>query len=478
VSLRIRPRLLLALWASSLITLLVAAAVLLPALKTRLESQASEELERSASSTMFELAGDLRHERSTVKRGYVGPRTYGTLLALAQRTGARVVLTDITGQRRLFDSQTTPDDNRDIIRVVALNVPTKSSEAGTVRLAFAIDNSTKRDPTAFYVLALRKPTTDVDGAVGVVRDRLLLAALIGFLIACALGYLISATLTRRLRRLRRAALHLVDEGLAGKIPDDDGRDEIGDLARSLRSMQRSLERQEGARRRFTAVASHELRTPLTSLAGMLELLEEDLDDGLTDPIDAKDQVAAARAQVARLETLATELLDLSRLDAGERLRAERMELGELARAVVSEFTSRAARVALTIEIDPGYGQCWVNSDPGATARIVRILLDNALRFSPPNTTIHVAVEWAEKRASLSVTDEGPGVPEPDRERIFDRFMRGANAGGSGGFGLGLAIGRELAERLDGQLALDQDRAGRTRFVLQLPTVTPIPEPAH
>ena len=166
------------------------------------------------------------------------------------------------------------------------------------------------------------------------------------------------------------------------MPHDDRRDEVGDLARSLASMQEELRRQETARRAFVSTASHELRTPLTMLQGTMELLEEDLTGGAVDLADARQQVATARRELRRLSALAGELLDLSRLDAAVPLRSEPVELGEVARAVAAEFELRASERAVELVVVPPDGPCWGRGDPDAVARVVRILLDNALRYAP------------------------------------------------------------------------------------------------
>jgi signal transduction histidine kinase len=115
-------------------------------------------------------------------------------------------------------------------------------------------------------------------------------------------------------------------------------------------------------------------------------------------------------------------------------------------------------------------------DPGSVARIVRILVDNAVRLSPEGGQITVELRNG-NHASVSVCDQGPGVAQEERELIFERFMRGRRTGGRAGFGLGLAIGRELAERMGGELVLEEQRAPGARFTLRLPvTQAPDEEP--
>jgi signal transduction histidine kinase len=329
------------------------------------------------------------------------------------------------------------------------------------------------------VLVVERRLTEVTTAVDQVRNALLAAGAVGLLVAIALAVALSSTLLRRLGRLRNAAVRISQEGIAeAPLQSDEGRDEVGDLARAFGRMQEELRRQEQARRSFVATASHELRTPLTMLQGTMELLEEDLAEDRLDIADAQTQVARARRELRRLASLAGELLDLSRLDASVPLRSEPVELGELARAVAAEFGLRADERKVELEVIPPEGPCWSRGDPDAVARVVRILLDNALRYGPLGEPISVSVGCGDDRAHVEVADRGPGVHPAEREQIFERFQRGRSASAEAGFGLGLAIGRELAERMGGTLVLagEEGEVG-TRFRLDLPTAEPGSEPA-
>ncbi|MBV9817426.1 MAG: HAMP domain-containing histidine kinase [Solirubrobacterales bacterium] len=319
----------------------------------------------------------------------------------------------------------------------------------------------------YWVLVVIKPIDEIADAVGVVRRAFLDASLAGLALTLILGIPLAATLVRRLRRLREAALLLADGGPGGQVPVDRARDEVGDLARTLASMQKRLIVQEEARRAFVATASHELRTPLTSLDGMLELLNEDLHDPEPDLDDARALLERARAQSRRLGRLAADLLDLSRIDAQVELRSEPVELGELSRAVVAEFELGTEERGVRSELEDLDGSVWALGDPGSIARILRILLDNAVQVSPRGAEVRVILRCTPEVA-ISVCDEGPGVAEEDREAIFSRFRRGQNTAGQAGFGLGLAIGRELAERMGGTLVLDGTGDHGARFTLRLP----------
>jgi signal transduction histidine kinase len=225
---------------------------------------------------------------------------------------------------------------------------------------------------------------------------------------------------------------------------------------------------EAARQAFVATASHELRTPLTSLSLMLDLLVEALH---TTPVAIEEARALAKSadeQATRLNALAGHLLDVSRIDADLPLRTERVDLGALVQIEVAELwlQAEASGRHLEVALDPA---AVAMGHAESIAQILRNVLDNALRHS--RGTVRARGEASNGMARVVVEDDGPGVPAHERERIFQRFERGANAT-NGGCGLGLAIGRELARRMDGDLVLDDTAAG-ARFVLLLPA-TPAP----
>jgi signal transduction histidine kinase len=272
-------------------------------------------------------------------------------------------------------------------------------------------------------------------------------------------------MARRLKRLRDSAERVAQVGPVAEFHAEGRRDEIGDLSRTFGFMQQRLREQEQARRAFVATASHELRTPVASLQVMLDLLISDLEADPPAVCDALRQARGADEQAVRLSQLAGELLDLSRIDAGVPARREPVELGEVLRSVVAELDVRLTgrRGSVAVADRAGGLAC---GDPGNVARILRILLDNALRHAPAPGDVRAELTYDRERAGVAIEDDGPGVIPEDRERIFERFARGRDAE-PGGFGLGLAIGRELARRMDGDLVLE-DIASGARFVLWLP----------
>ena len=303
---------------------------------------------------------------------------------------------------------------------------------------------------------------DVAGAVSLVHSRILLAAAIGLLVALLTGGLVARALTVRVLRLESTAQRVAQGDFGAHFSDSSG-DELGQLARALAHMQGQLEGLETARRRFIATASHELRTPIFSLGGFLELIQDEALDEDT----RRQFVGQVREQVDRLGKLATQLLDLSRLESGAvELTATTTDLGVLARAVTAEFGPALARhgsqLALRIPAEPVRVVC----DGERVAQLLRILIDNALAHTPEGTSVIVAAatEDGGRGASLAVSDSGPGIPEEALSRVFEPFY---SADGARGAGLGLAIARELAVHMNAQLEIASTPGGTT-FTLTLP----------
>ncbi len=306
------------------------------------------------------------------------------------------------------------------------------------------------------IVLLRAPLHDALANVHTVQRRLLEAGVLALLLALAVGYGAAYLFARRIRRLEAAAERIA----AGRFDEpviDRSQDELGQLARAFDRMRVRLSQLERARREFIGNASHELRTPLFSLRGFIELLtDEDLDEPTR-----REFLETMREQVDRLQRLAEDLLDLTRLDAG-RMHIERrpVDLADLAHDLCDEF--RAVAVATDHPLELEAGEARVLGDEERIFRIGRALLENAMKHTPPGTRVHVRSNGS----SLAVVDEGPGIPAEHAAHVFDRFYRldGARASGSG---LGLAIAHELAEAMGGSLELES-RSGRTAFAVRLP----------
>ncbi len=219
---------------------------------------------------------------------------------------------------------------------------------------------------------------DVEANVSVIRRQILISGAAALVIAVLAGYLVARALSMRVKRLEVAARKVAGGDFTDPIQADSD-DELGQLADAFDDMQAQLARLDRARKQFIASASHELRTPIFSLGGFLELLaDEELDE------DTRRQfLEQLQGQVERMRNLATELLDLSRLESGAlELRPEPTDVGQLAREVAAEFTPAAARHKADVRLDLQHEPIELDCDPERVAQVLRILLDNALVHTP------------------------------------------------------------------------------------------------
>ncbi|HEY4778340.1 MAG TPA: HAMP domain-containing sensor histidine kinase [Solirubrobacterales bacterium] len=293
-----------------------------------------------------------------------------------------------------------------------------------------------------------------------VKGQILVGGLIAVAIALALGLYYAQMAARDISQLQDAARKVADGNFETTIPVASA-GQLGQLARTFNEMQRRLAELDSARKQFIANASHELRTPIFSLGGFVELLEEEDPS----PEERAEFVRTMRQQIERLTKLTVDLLDLSQLDAGAMvMQARSVDLGALAREVTREFGARAELRESRLELRTPASPAIAEGDPDRVRQIIRILLDNALTHTPEGTKVTVTTYSVNRRAELTVSDEGPGIPQRLQGRIFERFYTADKAGGSG---LGLAIASELAQRMDGRVRLSSSRRF-TAFTLDLP----------
>ena len=342
----------------------------------------------------------------------------------------------------------------------------RTASTGNVERGTVTRHGTRYGEVAFLlpdneIALLSSSLSDTLGAVSVARQRLLIAGGIALALVLVVGYFAAWLFARRIRRLERASERIASGQFDEPIVDR-GRDEVGEVARAFERMRLRLAQLDRARREFIANASHELRTPLFSLGGFLELLDdEELDQQTRDEF-----LATMRDQVERLSKLATELLDLSRLDAGHiDLEREPVSLAATARLVAHEFgpVSRQSQHELVVEADE---DTVAAGDEQRIVQVLRNLVENAFVHTPPGTRVILRAERMRDGMALSVEDDGPGVPPEQLAHVFERFYRGDGTRASGS-GLGLAIAHELAVVMDGTLTVDS-RPGRTIFSLTLP----------
>ena len=439
--------------------------VVVPQLEQSLKEQRLDSLEREARRTRAALELPLRGARQPSAKDYAH-----AIRAAGSATDARVTVRDwyrhATDKRfpGFFpvDGSRDPVPFNDALAREAIESRRLQRGYGTFgdeevgMVAQRISGPGRRPRVAFY----SRDFDDVQETVAFVRNRILIATSGALLIALIGGYLVAARLARRVGRLERAARDVAHGRVIEPLPVT-SRDEIGQLTDTFNRMQQQLRRVDVARKEFIATASHELRTPIFSLGGFVELLQdEDLDEETR-----REFLDTMSEQVARLQKLSVDLLDLSRLDSGSvELHTEPVDLAELTRSVAGEFHPRLAEHHTELVLDvPNEGPS-ASCDRERVAQIMRILLDNALRHTPDGTDVTVSATRYNGAAELTVADSGPGLPAGARAKVFERFYTGDAARGAG---LGLAIARELAERMDGRLMLSTEQ-GSTAFTLELP----------
>ena len=440
----IRLRLALALLVVVAGSLGVVYLIVVPSLETELVNAKLDQLEEDAQTVA---------RRYTTQAGSEQEFAEGA----ASLFQARVVIYSILQDQPFIFGDSNTASSVDVARdPVALRATqTRRVERGTVErrdrsfaeVAVPLENEG-------VVILLSDSLADPISSLNLIERRLLFAGLLGLLFAVVAGYAAASLHARRIRRLERAA-----ERIAGGRFDepvvDRGNDELGDLASAFERMRVRLEKLDRVRSEFIANASHELRTPLFSLGGFLELMaDEELDEATR-----QEFLETMREQVDRLAKLATDLLDLSRLDAGRmQLAHEPVDLGEVARVVAAEFAALAERRRHVLETSV-QGAPVARADELRVLQVVRALLDNALTHTPPGTRVTLRA-WAEREhALLEVADDGPGIAPEHTPHVFDRFYR-AEGGVASGSGLGLAIARELVQMMGGEVELDS-RPGRT-----------------
>jgi signal transduction histidine kinase len=302
--------------------------------------------------------------------------------------------------------------------------------------------------------------------VVVVRAGLpsLVGAAAGIALALGCAQLLARGTTAPLREMAAVASAMA-RGERGRPVSVTTDDEVGELARAFNRMTEELADTDRLRRDFVANVSHELRTPIAALQAVLENAVE----GVSEPDQAT--LDTMLGQTRRLGRLVTQLLDLSRLEAGEQpFDIRPFKLREVLEVAARESRLHApADVAFLIDAD---SNPVVAGDPERVQQVVMNLLDNAIRFTPRPGVIEMRAARENGSVRLEVSDDGPGIAADELERVFERYHSGAGPGrdGAGGSGLGLAIARWIVELHGGTIHAEQRDPQGARMVVTLPAV--------
>lgn len=338
------------------------------------------------------------------------------------------------------------------------------------------------------VVLVAKSQEDVNGALSTLGRILLIGDLVAIGLALLGGWLIAESSLRPITTITRTASAIARDasaaGLGTRVRYRGAKDEVGELVTTFNEMLASLEQVANAQRRFVSDASHELRAPLTTIRGNLELLRQA--PGLSEE-DRAEIIDDAYVEAERMSSLVSDLLLLARVDAASASRGARatlldeqlsgrrevVEMDQLAmdlyRSGQSHLRALRKQIKLSVtEIAP----VSVSADPGQLRQLGMILLDNAIKYTPRDGTIRIAVSQLGPFASLTISDSGIGISEEDLPHIFERFYRAdrARERDEHGSGLGLAIARWIAEAHHGEIKVESAPGKGSVFTALLPAV--------
>lgn len=345
----------------------------------------------------------------------------------------------------------------DAARTVMLHIAIPVRIDGEVAGAVVVSQSTRRIMSTLYAVRL-----DV--------FRVFLASLA---VAVVLTLVVATTIARPLARLRRRAGEILDRRgrLTGGFEPSRRKDEIGELERALAELTRRLEEHLRHTESFAADVSHEFRNPLASIRTAVDMALE-----VEDPEERRRFLEMVQRDVARLERLLSEAREISRIDAHlDEEEHSPVELAMLLAGLVESFRLRSSGSGPRFTLDGAGDPATVLGSADRLTQAFENLIANAASFSPPDGTVSVTLASGGGHAVVTVADEGPGIPEEHRERIFTRFFSWRPASeGSGHTGLGLAIVRAIVDGCAGRVWYRSREPRGTEFIVSLPLLPSSP----
>ena len=311
-----------------------------------------------------------------------------------------------------------------------------------------------------------------------ILPQLAVAGVLAVLVTLLVVLAIVRAITRPLHTITVASERMARGDYDQRVPEA-GEDEVGQLARSFNRMALEVRNAREHQRQFIANVSHDLKTPLTSILGFSRILSEN--EGVASDAMGRRAVQVIDEEARRLQRLTVDLLDLSRLEAGQlRLRRELVDLNALAGGVLARFADLPANATRTFQDGRCQGALPVWGDPDRLTQVLVNLVDNAVKFSDSGGSVGVLTVGLGAEVALTVANTGAGIAPEDLSRVFGRFYRTdhSRAARTGGTGLGLAIVREIVAAHGGQVTARSDPDGWTRFIVTLPRASePPPMPA-
>jgi signal transduction histidine kinase len=296
------------------------------------------------------------------------------------------------------------------------------------------------------------------------NGSIFLSAIATLALALFLGILLSRSISRPIQELTKATHHMADGKLGQQVPVR-SRDELGELAQSFNKMSADLARSFNLRKQMTADIAHELRTPISLILGHAEGVK----DGVLKP--TRENFEIIREEAERLEHLVSDLRTLSLADAGElSVDFQPVEVNTLMSDVHTHYLTLFNQKRITLNLETGPVILKANLDPNRFAQVLNNILDNALRYTPENGQVQLAVRSVNNNIQISIQDSGDGVTPEEASHLFDRFYRvdESRARDDGGSGLGLAIAKSIVEMHKGRIWAESEKGKGLRVVIELP----------
>ncbi|MDL2217774.1 HAMP domain-containing protein [Christensenellaceae bacterium OttesenSCG-928-M15] len=312
----------------------------------------------------------------------------------------------------------------------------------TLSFVRALVNNGRVEGTLIMTLDMRA----VNASISQVYMDVLLIGLLAVVVAVLAVYYLTTRITKPITDMN-ATVRKYSKGSFELRLDDEGADEVAQLAKSFNVMAAELATLEKTRRSFVANVSHELRSPLTSISGFLEAIQ----DGTIPKERQGEYIGLVIAETKRMTNMVNDLLDLARIESGQNpLKLTQFDMNELSRRTVLTFEARINSKQLDVELELMEPHCYVEADQDQMAQVLRNLIDNAIKYSPDKGTLTIRTNLTDRKTvAVSVKDSGQGIPKEDLAHVFKRFYKVEKAHTptpQSGTGLGLSIVRSIIDR--------------------------------
>ncbi len=318
-----------------------------------------------------------------------------------------------------------------------------------------------------YHIQVVKDLEEIGEATEVLPKILIITGILGTLLCISTGPYLSRTLLKPIHDISRTAKEITAKNLDKRIPVDGPDDELKDLAQTFNSMIERLEGDFERQKQFASDASHELRTPLSIIHGHVNMLNR---WGKNDPQVLDQSLATLKRESENMSRLIENLMYLAKGDTNANVtKKEVFGLKMLFEEVMEETQLTNSGYSISCMCDENL---MINADYNALKQVLRILMDNSIKFSTPAGDIWIKAEEEENSVLIAVSDKGVGIPSECLPHIFDRFYRvdESRSKATGGAGLGLAIARQIVQSHDGTITAESELGKGTTIALRLPAV--------